>query len=214
MKYLKEIIIPFFICIISCKEKAEKKNQDFKQTNNYKKEEVYNDTLVLLKSILKKDYPKYSYFNHYIGDIDNNDIMDIILVGEKNCTDENLEIDNSMCRITIFLKNQDNFKFKIVEVDNQLIDCSTCGGGGVGDPFRGIEIDNGIISFKSLYGGATKTLETRIFQYEKRIEKWKQIQFIKESYNIKDTLVDGSVKRHIEKQTPKQFGEVYFGNND
>lgn len=215
MMSIKHLMVLVVLISFSCKEKPSKEEASIVTENKKVIDKTANtkDTLAILNSIIKKDFSDYKYYKHFKGNIDNDKLEDIVLVVERPCKEEdNSASEESKCRNTIFLKNEKNLNYSIASKDKNIIDCSDCGGAGAGDSFKEITINNGEIIFKSMYGAATKTNETKIFSYIDTKNKWQQTKFISEWQNMEDTLSDGSIKQNTKIKTPKDFGEVYFGD--
>jgi hypothetical protein len=199
--YFKTAIALIFGCllIISCAKTEEK----------VPKELSLKDQILL---ILQKEFPEYTYIQHFIGNIDADAIEeDVVVVAERTCKDdEEKASEESKCRLTAFLKQQADKSYAVVASNNEVIGCSDCGGAGVGDPGIDIKISNGKVQFTSMYGASTKTIIEETFTYYSPAKKWRKTRYKTKWYRIDDTLPNGNIKNHVKVQTPKHFGEVYF----
>lgn len=161
-----------------------------------------------LKLLLSQRYPHYVIMDTILGDLNLDAELDLIVVLNKeiDSLDSSLE-DQSISRKTVLLVMKEGNYF-IAAANDYIIDCSDCGGGGVGDPYHKPIIDHGTIYFESLYGDCDKTHYAIVFNYTMSIANWELSQITQTDYNCNQT--GGEIKEKTTIKTPKEFGSVPF----
>lgn len=178
------------------------------------------DTLELqLKKYIAEQLPKYTYAQHFIGDIDDDGDNDVVLIIERPCDSILIDLgtvsyfdwymEGERCRKTLLLEQKASNKFKVVAQNDDLVGCSQCGGAGVGDAMGSYDITKGIITYTYLMGACDKTEVTHTFKYDKSLKKWFQKSVESFTYTRR---FEGSEVPIIDKtiETDKDFGLVEF----
>lgn len=168
------------------------------------------DTIDILVDLIKVNFPSYVLFEHQYGDINGDGNIDAVIVVEKECGEEdNFASNESKCRKVILLLNKGFPKFEASSENDKLIGCSDCGGGGIGDPFRGITIKNGYISFESVFGSCDKTFQVITFKYNPAKSDWYLYKMRTEDYSCKNEENE-EVKVVSKTKTTDDFGIITF----
>ena len=127
------------------------------------------DTLNILSKFLSKSIKNYSIIDWRKGDINNDKIDDFIVVLQSDIPDNEITgIDNTYKRTVVLLVTLKSFpNFKIAAINHNVVECSTCGGAGVGDPYQGgISIEDNYFSIGQLFGACDKTKIFYTFKFE------------------------------------------------
>jgi|GEM_PF-405301 len=170
------------------------------------------DTLAILLDIVEKKFPDANLYAKQYGDINKDQLIDAILVMEKKCGDDDASAsDESRCRKALLLLNKGFPNFEIVFVNDYLVECSDCGGAGVGDPYQGIAIKNGYFSFEALYGSCYKTFQVITFKYDAAEKDWFLHKIGTEDYNCKETE-SSEVEVYTKTKTVDDFGKIRFND--
>lgn len=196
----RHYILPVYILIISCNM------HNGTKTNNIKNGfEQVSDTF---QTKFGKEFKEYLRFD---GDINEDGVTDKIIIYERLCNkkDESL-LENARCRrAAIFLKLNGNYI--LYGYNDNLVDCSLCGGGGTGDPFQDIKIKTGYVSFESLYGACDKTLIVTTFHFNSKTHEIELYKIGQEDYSCKSELNDsGEIISTTKIKTKKDFGNISF----
>ena len=133
---------------------------------------------------------------------------------EKKCgADDDTGIENALCRtvVVFFAKNGG---FERFTENNEIVDCSQCGGAGVGDPFQQIVIKNGYFTIEQFYGACTKTTTYTTFKYSKQDNDFFLHKFSSESYDCRESEnKDGEIQvKDKIVETTKDFGKIKFAD--
>ena len=170
-----------------------------------------DDTITVLKEFITKHFPNYSFFDYQNGNLNNEGGVDIVLVIQRKCGEDQSMSEEPYCRKVVLLANTGFPKFEILSTNDKLIECSDCGGAGVGDPYQGTTINTGYLSFESLYGSCDKTFEVITFKYNSDKKDWFLYKIGTDDYNCHD-IVDSEVKVYHKTKTSKDFGVVKFSD--
>lgn len=158
-----------------------------------------------------KSFENYTLHSKYEGDLNGDKQLDKIVVYQKNCDslDAN-SLEGAYCRsIAIYLKQGNDFI--LYGSNDRLIECSQCGGAGVGDPFQDIKIKNQYFSIENLYGACDKTFSVTTFKFDKKSKGFYLYKIGTEDYSCREEdNSDGEVKIKTQTQSVKDFGEVRF----
>lgn len=158
------------------------------------------------------DFPEFEELKSFTGDLNNDKKADKIIIYEKTCgKDDRNALENSKCRrVAVFLN--ENSQFKLFGFNDNLVECSECGGAGVGDLFQGVTIKNGYFSIESLYGACDKTIVVTTFRYDKAKKNFFLNKIGTEDYNCQQEPVNGKIKSKTKVQTVKNFGKIKFSD--
>lgn len=158
-----------------------------------------------------KGFENYTEHSTYEGDFNGDKQIDKIVVYEKVCDslDEN-SVDGASCRrVAIYLKHNENYV--LYGYNDNLIECSKCGGAGVGDPFEGIKIKNQYFSVECLYGACDKTFSVKTFKFDKKTKEFYLYKIGNEDYTCREEdNPNGEIKVKTRTETEKDFGKVKF----
>ena len=130
------------VFILSCnysgrsKDSSKQKNLSPNNSNrqiNFSKDSLSNkDILVTIHTIVNKLFSDYSLLDYATGDLNSDSLSDLIIVIQKRTFLENIE-ENTYIRKVVLLVNKQG-QFQLGEINDNAIECSDCGGPGVGDP--------------------------------------------------------------------------------
>lgn len=161
-----------------------------------------------------EDFPGFTEFKTFKGDVNSDKKADKIVIYEKKCgrNDKNA-VENSKCRrIAVFLNVKN--KYKLVGFNDNLVECSECGGGGVGDPFQNVKIKNGYFSVESLYGACDKTSIVTTFKYDKAAKNFYLSAIKTTDYSCKEETENGKINLKTKVESAENFGKIKFTDYD
>jgi excinuclease UvrABC ATPase subunit len=146
----------------------------------------------------------------FTGDLNGDSEIDKIELVEKKCgeDDENADFEDAFCR-TVVIYLVKNGKFEQFASNSEIVECSQCGGAGVGDPFRDIVIKNGYFTIEQLFGACTKTYIYTTFKYDKASNDFFLHKVGNESYDCHPNKNNEIVTTTTEK-SKKDFGKITF----
>lgn len=159
-------------------------------------------------------FPEFEEFKAFKGDVNSDKKADKIVIYEKKCgrNDKNA-VENSKCRrIAVFLNVKN--KYKLVGFNDNLVECSECGGGGVGDPFQNVKIKNGYFSVESLYGACDKTSIVTTFKYDKAAKNFYLSAIKTTDYSCKEETENGKINLKTKVESAENFGKIKFTDYD
>lgn len=156
-----------------------------------------------------KNFEKYRELSKFEADFNGDSQIDKIVVYEKYCDGKD-GVDDAYCRrIAIYFKQ--NKAFVLYGFNDNLIDCSLCGGAGVGDPFQDIKIKNQYFSVENLYGSCDKTRSVITFKFNKKSKEFYLYKIGTEEYSCREEEnSNGEIKVKTKTETEKDFGKVKF----
>ncbi len=216
MKQLKFLALVLFVSLTSIH--ISRANNTFPLThpeilNN--DEGIEYDTLFILQYLTEKYFEGYNGVSYKYGDLNQDGIDDVVVVIERPCTEED-DIPEARCRKVVFWVGKgfrnDIPRFGIAATNDKIVDCSYCGGGGVGYPNQGIKIAHGKITFEKFYGGCYKTYYTTTFQYNVEKKDWFLQREESGSYSCRpeDNPDDGEINVSVTESTVEDFGVIRF----
>lgn len=159
---------------------------------------------------LKKFIPaNYTILDEAIGDLNLDQIPDLILVlkknGEANSSDV---IEHPEKRPLLILLRDKNNALKLVRKNDNAVYCVNCGG-VMGDPYMGISIKNGYFSVEHYGGSAWRWTRIITYKYVKADKEWYLYKDGSESFHASaPEKVESKIK------TTKNFGKVKFEKFD
>lgn len=121
------------------------------------------DTLAIIRSTLRPGFVDFEILDWVGGDINKDDKGDLVVL---------IDIAGQRTVCLIETVADDPLVLKVAKQNSSLIECSDCGGAGVGDPYRGIEIHNNEITFKQLFGACCKDEVSTTFEYNESLKDW------------------------------------------
>ncbi len=149
-----------------------------------------------------------------IGDLNADGVQDILAISIRPCIKvECKDSSESEFRKVLFYINNGHGQYILATYSDYAIDCSTCGGGGVGDPQRSIDVNNGLITFESFYGDCDKTTIYKIFEYNSKKSNWYLKEIRSESYNCNQEPIQGEIKINKSTETTVDFGIIPFSDS-
>ncbi len=160
-----------------------------------------------------KDFENYTELSKYEGDFNGDKQIDKIVVYEKACDSldgDFFEVANCR-RLAIYLKH--NESYVLYGYNDSIIECSKCGGAGVGDPFQDIKTKNQYFSVECLYGACYKTFSVQTFKFDKKTKEFYLYKIENADYSCREEDNPNGeikVKRHI--KTEIDFGKVKFSD--
>lgn len=193
MKENLSILFLISLFVISCQKGSEESSVD------------KDSPEALLKFIPKN----YMLKDTIAGDLNKDEIKDLILVFNKEGEEQTSDINNNPeKRLVLILLGQKNNTYKKVKQSENAIYCFDCGG-MLGDPFQKITVKEGQFSIEHFGGSSWRWARTSTFKYMDDKKDW---------YLIEDALVNSHASEpdNIEAtiKSIKDFGEVRFEEFD
>jgi hypothetical protein len=158
-----------------------------------------------------KGFENYTEHSRYESDLNGDKQIDRIVVYEKVCDSlDESSVEGASCRrLAIYLKKEESFV--LYGFNDNLIECSKCGGAGVGDPFEDIKIKNQYFSVECLYGACDKTFSVKTFKFDKKTKEFYLYKIGNEDYSCREEdNPNGEIKVKTSTATEKDFGKVKF----
>lgn len=172
------------------------------------------DTTKVVAQLITKQFPGYELSFVKKGDLDRDGNEDLVAVASQDCTAENgwSMKETVFCRKVVFLLNDGKGNYSVGAYEDNAIECSDCGGAGVGDPYVDLVVKDGEIVFESFYGACDKTRIWTTYNWHARTRKWRMTRILTNDYNCNNIDTEKGVEVVEETQTPKDFGVVVFGD--
>lgn len=164
------------------------------------------DTSALLSQALWPDLRGYKLESFTKGDINQDRRPDFIAVFRTLAPTDTLGGEASYSRRVALILNKGWPEVALAAYNDSVLDCTECGGGGVGDPYQRTVIKGGYFSFESLYGACQKTYVVTTFRYSATEHNWLLHKIGQDDDDCNDTEAP---VRHQE-QTVRNFGKVAF----
>lgn len=157
-------------------------------------------------------FPKFKEHSSYGGDLNQDGVKDKIVIFEKKC-DENFQDGHEevYCRrIAVYLGSLRG-NYTLYGYNDDLVDCSACGGAGVGDAFQGIIIKGKYFSIEQYYGACDKTFAVTTFKFDTKSSKiYLHKMGTEDSSCRQEENVDDKIKIVTKIKTVKDFGKIEF----
>ncbi|MBO0931533.1 hypothetical protein [Fibrella aquatilis] len=163
------------------------------------------DSIAIFKRHIAQTPGGYTYEQHATGDINNDRQADVVIIAHKPNPKPNTTRVNYDRRVLLLL-NEPNGRFKNGPYTDQLLRCSTCGGGSLMDPLSRVDFFGKSLTFIQSYGMGLKTNEFVTFRYEDKEKDW-LLYTISMS---KSELVNGGKSERI--TPPERVGKRDFGH--
>ncbi len=104
-------------------------------------------------------------------DLNKDGFTDWLVIYEKQCSEEEAGTGGeAYCRRLAVFLGVNRFRDSLFGYNDNIIDCSNCGGMGVGDPFRDIVIKKNFFSVEQLYGACEKDFIVITFRYDEPLK--------------------------------------------
>ena len=158
-----------------------------------------------------RNFENYYEFAKFHGDLNGDSLMDQIVIYEKKCDplSDILENDANCRSVAIYLNR--GHQLEMHSYNDWLVECSNCGGVGVGDPFRGIKIQYPYFSVEGLKGDCDKTFTVISFKFDSKNKDFYLHKVITENYDCHENPTrNGEIKVKKQTTSKKQFGMVRF----
>ncbi|UYZ65016.1 hypothetical protein [Hymenobacter weizhouensis] len=165
------------------------------------------DTTAVLNALIQQRFPKLTVGDFEAGDLNTDGKPDLIVVAERPCDAES-GIEGAQCRTVLLVVNEGG-SLRIAATNDNLVDCSECGGAGVGDPHQAIVMKGNYFTFESLYGACDKTAGFITFRYDRARRNWFLHRLSRLEYSCNDTTSNPGLETQ---QTVKNFGVVSFAD--
>lgn len=164
------------------------------------------DTAALLSRALWPDLRGYALESFTKGDINQDRRPDFIAVFRTLAPTDTLGGEASYSRRVALILNKGWPTVALAAYNDTVLDCTECGGGGVGDPYQQTAIKGGYFSFESLYGACRKTYVVTTFRYSKTEHNW----FLHKVGQDDDDCNNPEAPVRHQEQTVRNFGKVSF----
>jgi hypothetical protein len=221
-----QIALLLVLTLLGCSDVSDTKQSENKpkKENNIKLPEhqhhsktnkpIEKDLKSKIQELVESKFKNSRLLEIIIGDLNTDAHQDIIAITTRTCLNqEGTDTTKTICRKVLFFINTGLDQFKLEAYNDNIIDCSTCGGGGVGDPYQSIRIQNGSITFESFYGACDKTTIFKVYKYDLRKKNWYLKEIRTESYSCNQEPVQGETKINKSIETIDDFGIVSFSEN-
>lgn len=176
---------------------------DFNEINMSANETSNQDTLRIIRFTIQKQINDFEIIDWYVGDINMDGIEDFVAIIDSNKLGSGYR---TICLLETLESSPLNLNF--IKSNSSIIECSNCGGAGIGDPYRETIINNGTISFIQLFGACSKDEETITFNYSKNEEDWFLLKKETLSYSCPQENNENEIK--VKTKTEKDLGVVSF----
>jgi hypothetical protein len=167
---------------------------------------VKQDTAALLSQALWPDLRGYKLESFKKGDINQDQRPDFIAVFRTLAPTDTLNGEASYSRRVALMLNRGWPTLALAAYNDTVVECTACGGAGVGDPHQGITIKGGYFSLEGLYGACQKTYVVTTFRYSKAEHNW----FLYKVGQDDDDCTDTEAPPRHKEQTVSDFGHVSF----
>ncbi len=158
------------------------------------------------KEIQKFVLQNYKVFDFAIGDLNNDNIDDVILIQCEIVEDENC---GDAVRPLLILVRDGNNKLSVKAKNNNVVYCCACGG-IMGDPYAALEIENNTFTVSHFGGSSDRWSANFTFEYNTKNSDWELLKTVSETFSVHDP--DNT--SNITSKTKKDFGEVKFTDFD
>jgi hypothetical protein len=164
-----------------------------------------NDRTKTKISILKIFGKEWEILDFVIGDLNLDNRKDLLVVlNNKTNSDDNRKI--------ILLVNLSKDTFEIKGINQNIVDCGNCGGGGIGEPYRKSVIKNGYFSIEQLYGGCDKAYIITTFKYNLKMKDWYLHKETIENYSCIQETNGDEIKSTIQENKKEFYKKLTFKN--
>lgn len=169
------------------------------------------DTAVIME-LIRERFPESALLSFEQGDLDGNGTYDLAVAVTRACNDDEAEMDldgSPECRrVILLIRNESGYALH--SWNDYVADCSVCGGGGIGDAFRGMEIGDGEFSIFNAYGACDRVETIKIFRYNAAHTDWLLEELVSDRVNCNVRSADGGIDVEQTVTTPDHFGQIRF----
>lgn len=166
------------------------------------------DSIALYQRHIGQTPGVYRYDRHYVGDLNNDKRRDVVLVAQRT-QHQPRDPAGGFARRVILLLYQPNGQLRNAVFNDQVLRCTTCGGGSMVDPFVKVVFNGTLFSFVSTYGLGEKTTQVITFEFDPKRPDWwlHSISLQKFEYTAPG---QASSTKPAKILTAKQLGTVRF----
>ncbi|MEZ0539808.1 hypothetical protein [Fibrella arboris] len=129
------------------------------------------DSVALYQRHIGQTPGVYRYDQHFVGDINNDKRRDVVLVAQRT-QHQPKDPPGGLARRVILLLYQPNGQLRNAVYNDQILRCTTCGGGSLVDPFVKVVFNGNLFSFVSTYGLGEKTTQVITFEFDPKRPDW------------------------------------------
>jgi hypothetical protein len=206
------LLLALFSCNKGQKENntAVRKSDTVSKTKEKFKRESFKEDVKNLSGEILQFVPKdYAVLDTASGDLNLDNIKDLILVLKRNGEDTLSDVvDNPEKRPLLILLGDINHKLTLAKKNDNTVYCIDCGG-MMGDPYMGITIKNGYFSVEHYGGSGWRWSRIITYKYSKQENEWFLHKDGSESFNVcEPEKVESTIR------TAKDFGKVRFEEFD
>ncbi len=151
----------------------------------------------------------YGVFDTIFGNLNLDNLTDLILILDKNREKTTTDVDDEMeQRPLLILVGEADGTYKLVKRNDNTVYCKGCGG-IFGDPYSGVTIKNGYFSVEHYAGSAWRWTRIPTFKYSKAENDWFLYKDGGESFHT-----SAPEKAESKVLTVKDFGKIRFEEFD
>lgn len=166
------------------------------------------DSVALYQHHIGQTPGVYRYERHYVGDINSDKHRDVVLIAQRT-QHQPADPPGGLARRVILLLYQPNGQLRNAVYNDQILRCTTCGGGSLVDPFVKVVFNGNLFSFVSTYGLGEKTTQVITFAYDPKRPDWwlHSISLQKSEYDASGQVSNTKVTKML---TVNELGVVRF----
>lgn len=166
------------------------------------------DSVALYQHHIGQTPGVYRYERHFAGDVNNDKRPDVVIIAQRT-QHQYGDAPGGYSRRVILLLNQPNGQLRNAAYNDQLLRCTTCGGGSMVDPFQRVTFNGRFLSFVSMYGLGVKTTQIITFQFDPKRPDWWLYEIALQKYEYDATgKIDKTVS--VDKLDVRKFGDLRF----
>ncbi|MBO0949117.1 hypothetical protein [Fibrella forsythiae] len=129
------------------------------------------DSVALYQRHIGQTPGVYRYERHYVGDLNNDKRPDVVLIAQRTQHQPG-DAPGGLARRVILLLYQPNGQLRNAVYNDQILRCTTCGGGSLVDPFVKVVFNGNLFSFVSAYGLGERTSQVITFEFDPKRPDW------------------------------------------
>ncbi|WP_375444975.1 hypothetical protein [uncultured Fibrella sp.] len=166
------------------------------------------DSIALYQRHIGQTPGVYRYERHYVGDVNNDKRPDVVLVAQRTQHQPG-DPPGGLARRVILLLYQPNGQLRNAVYNDQVLRCTTCGGGSLVDPFVKVVFNSNLFSFVSTYGLGEKTTQVITFEFDPKRPDWWLHTISLQKFDY-DAPGQATKLRPYKLLTKKELGDVRF----